>query len=363
MIDKFTTFFDTFNGSKSAVEDLVELFNELDNNYGAYTKDEYATNVKDVLGKLALDARVSNEDFSDAFESIYGWYVKYNPRLFKWKIDILKAQIFNLIKRHESSSVIRLTKEFVYNSLAEFCNTPDCTNYKQDYFSFRSFSEYSLADVQNETISVAHPRNFNDPLDTLLNLWIDKEIKSIADDTSNYSELALLLKKVGEHIKMRCLIGSRDEQGNTKEIEGLPTLMWAHYAKSHKGFCIKYHFNKDFFPTIESRLGKMILIGKVKYNDNVNISTFPNISDGLFVKSKDWSYENEMRLIYYDTGNSDRFPLLPSKNAIEAIYLGVNCTDENRRKMEEAIGDKDIELYQMKINPSNLSKLMKVRIG
>lgn len=59
-----------------------------------------------------------------------------------------------------------------------------------------------------------------------------------------------MLKKANEHLKVRCLIGDK-EDGHTKTIEQLPVLMWSHYADSHKGFCIRYEFPEDMFQGYE----------------------------------------------------------------------------------------------------------------
>lgn len=72
--------------------------------------------------------------------------------------------------------------------------------------------------------------------------------------------------------------------------------MWSHYADKHKGICLKYDMYKDekFF-TIPL---------KVDYPDNYPIFDFLKIRETnqliqffLGTKSKDWKYENEIRII------------------------------------------------------------------
>ncbi len=125
-------------------------------------------------------------------------------------------------------------------------------------------------------------------------------------------------------------------------------LLWAHYSDGHKGFCIQYNFKK---------LGLM--------DDNVQL-LFPVIyqaaphitiedldsADGsllmyaLTLKSDRWQYEKEWRRFYLHTDK-------PNPEALpkpEAIYLGVNCSKENRDKMLAICKDKCLPLFQMRLS-------------
>lgn len=70
-------------------------------------------------------------------------------------------------------------------------------------------------------------------------------------------------------------------------------LMWAHYAKHHKGICIGFKSDVDFFATAL----------KVKYSSELPIILRPN-DDGdtvlektFLTKSDCWKYEDEWRVI------------------------------------------------------------------
>ena len=74
--------------------------------------------------------------------------------------------------------------------------------------------------------------------------------------------------------------------------------------------------------------------------------------------------EHEMRMCVYDTTDNDKdYPTVECKNAVKAIYLGVKCSDKDRRDMEKAIGNKDIPLYQMSIDEEKLTRLKKTQIA
>lgn len=64
-------------------------------------------------------------------------------------------------------------------------------------------------------------------------------------------------------------------------------LMWSHYGKSLKGGCLIYDTTKD------EKLFKHAY--PVFYDDNR--AKYNGKTEGLFVKAKEWSYENEWRII------------------------------------------------------------------
>lgn len=258
-------------------------------------------------------------------------------------------------------------KEFVYkyyfNSIAKEC--VNNINTEMGFYSFRGISKYSLDDIANETISAAHPRMFNDPLDTLLDWWIACNIKKAESDFNTH--FAIMFKKANEHLKVRCLIGDK-ENGQTKTIEQLPVLMWSHYADSHKGFCIRYVFPEDMFQGYEKDVKYLRFIHPVSYDFRpITLETVPGMKEGLFTKSREWSYENEMRFVNLDFSDGEKsrkeYPTLSCKGAMREIYLGVRCSASDHRAVEKAIADKDVKLFKMRINKDNPTKLVKVRIG
>lgn len=84
-------------------------------------------------------------------------------------------------------------------------------------------------------------------------------------------------------------------------------LMWSHYTDSHKGFCIGFDEEHDFFDKFEPAFG-IEKINKVYYSENrpfLELRTDKaNLDDIkkkniniLCTKSKHWDYENEFRMI------------------------------------------------------------------
>ena len=108
-----------------------------------------------------------------------------------------------------------------------------------------------------------------------------------------------------------------------KENETFPCneLLWAHYANSHKGFCIEYDLD-ILLKNHSSQFDIRNQIHVVYKNERPEVSE----SDSLFdvqskvfgTKSLAWKYENEVRLVFLTEGEK---PIPPE--AITAIYLSL----------------------------------------
>ncbi len=123
-------------------------------------------------------------------------------------------------------------------------------------------------------------------------------------------------------------------------------LMWSHYADNHEGFCVGYNFRE-----IKNDLTELML--PVRYNDKpLDITNLfaPDLNRSLLInaltrKSKQWSYENEWRLIVLsknkDNGQLEKVPV-PKK-----IFLGFKMCEDRKKEIIEIAKAKDMEVYQM----------------
>ncbi|GEM_PF-5841278 len=297
----------------------------------------------------------------DLTEDCYRELDRVFPQMFDEKSELLKNACMLCLKENDQETAHKKMESYLYNALAQVHY--QAVNEKMPYYSFRSFSGYSLKDIEDETISVAHPREFNDPLDTILVYWLNETIKNTKDDWN--LRFRLMMKKVAEHIKIRCLIAGRKDDGSDMSVEELNVLMWSHYADSHKGFCVRYEFEGGLFDTtIHPKKDKLLFVDKIRYSETIDIGDEPSIRMALLEKSNFWEYEKEMRLVSFDCSGDDKdFPTIKCKGMAKAIYLGAKCTDANRRLMEKAIGDKNIPLYQMSVDEKKLTRFKKTLIG
>lgn len=90
-------------------------------------------------------------------------------------------------------------------------------------------------------------------------------------------------------------------------------LMWAHYAKNHKGFVIEFDSGHKYFHQQLNSSDDFRYIRKVHYSDkrpNVRISTFEDVADIFLTKRIEWGYEQEWRI------------MRPLQDATEIIHVG-----------------------------------------
>ena len=72
------------------------------------------------------------------------------------------------------------------------------------------------------------------------------------------------------------------------------------------------------------------------------------------MKHECWKYENEIRLLSYNTSTGDDFYSEPmgSDAEIEEIIFGVMCSDEDKKKIFNILSSKDVKFYRMEPNPA-----------
>lgn len=161
------------------------------------------------------------------------------------------------------------------------------------------------------------------------------------------------------------------------------TLMWAHYARCHEGFCIEYDFKK-YLKGCEENCGNILgyhnfmlnlTLAPVHYSGSrfdatnflktifqqelgtrLNVSLPPYHADVLFmtkallVKSEDWSYEKEWRLISPPENESKEEPprsKLLTRTPPPAVYIGARASSETEEKLEYICALKHIPCYKM----------------
>ena len=185
------------------------------------------------------------------------------------------------------------------------------TKYLTTAYAFRKCNTFLYQSLINEQLNLSSPTSFNDPFDC--------PIMELLNDGNEIS--SLIHQAYKDCLKFACFTSNiklpynkdpkiwfselvkDDKKHKEDKNEFLNSLMWAHYADSHRGICIKY----SFFDSI-SRLGcedKNIVayFKDVKYSDT-DTSKYTkntiNFDDAFFHKGKEWEYENELRFLYYN---------------------------------------------------------------
>lgn len=115
-------------------------------------------------------------------------------------------------------------------------------------------------------------------------------------------------------------------------------LMWSHYTNSHRGFCIGFNEEHNFFKDFQSEFG-IGNINKVIYESNRPFLELSSNKDGnciskknmeiLCTKSKDWEYEDEYRIIRRlndpDLMVGDAFLYKIPHDAVAEVVIGLQA--------------------------------------
>lgn len=110
-------------------------------------------------------------------------------------------------------------------------------------------------------------------------------------------------------------------------------LMWAHYADSHKGFCLGFENHQT---NVIGQYG--LPVDYVEKMPKPNIASFAMDAAGevvqliAYTKSKDWAYEKEWRVLKQE-GNH----LYPFPGRLVEVIFGLNMTAMDEGKVREAV--------------------------
>lgn len=153
--------------------------------------------------------------------------------------------------------------------------------------------------------------------------------------------------------------------------------MWAHYANNHQGYCVEYDtkhpYNQllrsslfpvqytderiDITPIMEQNIIEFLHakeIAKEKKQKEIIIDNLSLVWLGIYyscLKHSSWQYENEFRVII--ASNS---PVAPYMDALpSAIYVGVNCSELNKKHLFDIAYMLNIPFYLMEFDEYSMS--------
>ena len=78
----------------------------------------------------------------------------------------------------------------------------------------------------------------------------------------------------------------------------------------------------------------------------------------FFTKSKDWEYEHEKRLLYYDVNSTELYHEISiPQDSLTDIYFGVRCSDNDIEKVITALRGKKVKYHKMVIDLNDIYRL------
>lgn len=242
-------------------------------------------------------------------------------------------------------------------------------------FKYFSFDEHghTIDHLKNSTLYFASPLNFNDPYDCNVGHKVVpfeySKIKSYFEDVrknkpfdgrklyrsflkfsekeaiTKFTELYKVVissaqKKVSDTMGVSCFSENKSN-----------LLMWAHYAGKGSGICIEYDtlisdfkgkWAKVHYDTNLPKIDPFLIMNNDSYEGKIE-------SFKLFtVKSIDWNYESEWRLIHQIKGTVYEIPA----SFLRAIYLGPKISEHHLNIAKEIIKNKypNTKLYKGKLS-------------
>lgn len=266
-------------------------------------------------------------------------------------------------------------KKFIYYSLHGFN-----TKYNTTAYAFRRCSNFVYQSLINEELNVSSPSTFNDPYDCPIIALLNNEDKIsqlIREACLESIKIACFVKNTKLSYKRNGKIVDKLKSKRRQKKEYLNSLMWAHYADSHKGICIKYRFPNDLSVTTGDNKSILSFFRDVEY-DSEKLGKYSkkgviSFKDAFFLKVKDWEYENELRFLHFDLEDTNLHKSIDIPGCVEAIYFGLKCPKVERDAIMKImknkilirkdidgkkISEEPVKFYQMKVDANCCGSLV-----
>lgn len=273
-------------------------------------------------------------------------------------------------------------------------------NTPSSLFKFYGPSDYAFQGLEDGTVWLASPDTCNDPFDSGLVLDVPSLFCAVAkvargpelDELGalgiSHSDVnALVTGNESEEVVNRLVSASSGDAAEVRKLisvipqivgklaaplvtnlqaafqsslkiacfteQAASKLLWAHYAASHAGFCVRYPIDE-----IPSDLPQRRLLFPVFYQpDRFDLtplfrrfisgelsSPIHAIAAALF-KSPEWAYEREWRIINPDGRQVSGFAVPMSKPG--AVYMGMKMIPDHHDKLARVCEKRGIPLHEV----------------
>lgn len=114
--------------------------------------------------------------------------------------------------------------------------------------------------------------------------------------------------------------------------------MWAHYANNYKGVCLEYDA-RNVRLSLDCDVPDYAF-NNVQYVDNFKTDNL-TLYDKDLQKSKQWEYEQEVRIVCKMKGNILKFPYL------KKVFLGMNMPPKERIEIATLCFENQVDVYDV----------------
>jgi tetratricopeptide (TPR) repeat protein len=317
-LDKLEEALETYNDSITAINDCK--------NYEAYC---YRTILLEKLKKDNSEIENSFNKFLDIINN------NLSNKNFQRSYDIFSL-ILLIKNRLNKKSYEEIIDKMLTN---DFSIKIKCDIENNSLYNYTSININTIKSILNEQLWLSHTNSFNDPVDPSI-----KQFKKYKED---YNYLL-------DSIKVGCLTTKKDN-----------TLMWSHYADNHRGICIEYDIGKIYEKD-------NLIINKVNYNmpiitnksiaDNeiLEIDNINRLIELFSLKSNEWKYEKEYRILYYDKERKKDGILIDCP--IKSICFGTETSEDDKKLIRKIIKNKKGNKIEFKEAKFKQDKLFEINI-
>lgn len=221
----------------------------------------------------------------------------------------------------------------------------------QRIFCYQKFDPdgHTLDIFRNKELYFAQRDQLNDPFEFKVypsTVPVEHIVQNAPDGCFNQAfTREELQKKLTEADAIKFICQSIDDVMGEKGIKCFTPhpdklLMWAHYAASHTGLCLEFDVMEcpDYFSY------PIKVIYKQEY-PKIDFSSKNEREMMYSVKSDDWAYEDEIRVIKL---KSKTYPFPPK--TLKSVIFGCRASKDNIRKVRDIIkNDPDLNHIRIKI--------------
>lgn len=226
-----------------------------------------------------------------------------------------------------------------------------------ELYKYYRINDDLIYTIKENYFWLSKPSNFNDPFDARILVNTNNTVEEIDSHISEIfekSELKEDARNIYKNLK------TKDPELFTQFVNvnyqhfleniGISCfttknnnlLMWAHYADNHKGVCIKFNLlGEDSITDILYSVEYSQDYPKINF---INLLKERNFQDLFLVKSLEWIYENEWRLVrtkYLTTPGEKEDENAPKnygklsfeKELLLEVIFGCKATDEDIEKV------------------------------
>lgn len=226
-------------------------------------------------------------------------------------------------------------------------------------YKYRALNELNLQNLRDRRIWIPTIQDFNDPFDGKLELAIQNAVDkykmihiNIPNGNGTFHSIGLGARVTPEERpEIERLVRSELNEHN-RELSRLgvyctsarcdDVTMWAHYADSHKGFCLEFERSGPW--ASPHRTNPMDYIDEYP---TIDFGRRNNITPGrwLFLmlgqKAAAWQYEDEWRTVYPE-GNV----LSPFPGPLTSVIFGAKMDDRDKEIIRNILLNTGIQLKQ-----------------